>query len=1284
MDEEEVKYSYTGDVSSLRDATKEAISLLDKYESTVKSMAASNQLEVGKTAFTGFQRTVNGIIKQVNTLSSYMSKASEDSQQALAPDVTTAVSAYSDISDVLDFMQRSTKLTTEDVKLLTSVLQDTKATLDPLVTKATVLGSTFASVAQLTNQSMNSVDSTVEATEQHVSENVDSLGQKWDDYANRMSKSAEMSAQVFAQAGEFTDFTTGVDNAIAKAVLMRTQVEEAAAGMASSLQSMSGAFDPAIAKIQSYRDKASSMLGSIQKALNSISSAFRRVSQSTSDSGDGVAQVAEEHRNLSEAAQNLGNVVKSEQKALKQEKDTLSSKNKKLKESSKSHSGLSGVIQKLNSMFSSETSSVKSLTSSLSKMTGVTGLLHKVISRLTLVQIGRWLASAAKESIEYIENLNLFTVAMGDSVDQGLKFVDTMSEIYGMDPSNLYRYAGYFYQLTDAIGMTSEASAVLSLSLTKASNDIASLFNVDVQSVVENLASGMQGISRAVRKYGIDIRSVTLQQTALNYGITEQVESMSEANRMALRYLTMMEQVKNATSQTVQEIDGSTTVIGDFARNIETPANQLRIFSEQVKQLGRAIGNFLMPALKTVLPWINGVVMALRTALTTIATLLGFTESFPDSTSDISESASAIESIGTAASGATKQLKKMLGPFDELNVLSTQSDSGGGGGLGADDVLDPALEEAIKNMELSLDNVKMKAVEIRDTILSFFGFEWTEVFNPDTGEWEKSLQWFSDNFQQNLIDKFPQWSETITALFANWTDIMNGLSSVWQSLGSVVDQVFTKVSDFLERLGLDSTLAEGIDGLADKLENLASWIEENSDTIANFVLIIVALVTAFKGLSVISSVVSTISTLVSTVGGAISGFGSVLAIIAGVIAAIAILHANSESFATSFDNLMQTVWSSLQPMGEALGNLFATIGDGLQRLWTEHVQPYFEKVGNALAPALDTIGSLWNNISAIFVDVANVMDRTWTSTIEPMLSAYIDALGGVMEVFQVLWESVIGPVLEYIGDGLEYLWTQYLSPVVEDIIEIVGGLIELIMNLWNTVLQPLVKYIVRVFGPPIVAIIKGIWTVVETAVGIIGAAIQIITGALSGVIEFLNGVFTGDWKRALSGLANIFVALGNGIIGIIESVCNFGVGAINTFLSAVVGSVKGLINAIGGLIEDIAGFLGFDINMQVNWTIPQIAHVKIPRIPKVALANGGVVTRPTQALIGEGKYDEAVIPLGDSPQMKELVNQIADANSSNGNDDLVPVQIYMDGDLFYETMAKRARAARLRNGVSTF
>lgn len=434
--------------------------------------------------------------------------------------------------------------------------------------------------------------------------------------------------------------------------------------------------------------------------------------------------------------------------------------------------------------------------------------VRNIMVMLTSIPLGKWLADGVNQSIAYTENLNLFTVAMGNAYDRGIAFVQQMSELYGMDPSNLIRYAGNFYQLADAIDMNSIAAANISLGLTKMSNDIASLFSVPIETVFENLSSGMQGTSRAVRKYGMDIRTTTLQQTALSLGITEQVETMSEANRQGLRYITMMRQAENAS--------------GDFARTIETPANQLRIFKEQMAQLGRAIGDLFITPLTIAISYVNGFVMALRMIIQFIGSVLGLVNSVTstitgsDTADTVDDIAASVGGVGGAAKKAATELKKMLAPFDELTLLQQpETDAGGGGGggagLGALGTMDPAILHAIESMQVQLENVRMRANEVRDAILSFLGFE---------VDGSQIIKWNPETLKQNLMSVFPEMTGYIEGVFTLWSTIFESLGIVWQSVVELIADVWSNLlQPVFERVGetLGSTIAEHVIPILTKL-----------------------------------------------------------------------------------------------------------------------------------------------------------------------------------------------------------------------------------------------------------------------------------------------------------------------------------------------------------------------------------------------------------------------------------------------------------------------------------
>lgn len=1150
MDERQVNYSFTGDVSSLREATSQAIKLLDQYQNQLTRLTQTNSFGTNQKTAKSFASNVSKVTKQVEELQKKLQSVGDVRLPTGSAEAVQLRTSITSIQDVLQKLSQSSKLSTKEVQQL---------------------------VAQLRQARQSFVDS---------SQGIDTFVQREARFQQTLnSVTSQTQRLVNTVSGIRNRFSTMFDPLIAK------------------LNSLRNPFTQMNPVIQSFRDRVADALNRATRMAGAVAAGFRQVRQGSEEASDGASRLSTVWTRVT---------------------TTFSGLNNGLRRFSESLRGTSTQIRSFADRLGSLSSQMSNLNNQSSNLSRT---LNRLFTAAAGVSLGKAFGNAIKESISYVENLNLFTVAMGSAIDEGLRFVDTMSEIYGMDPSNLYRYAGYFYQLADAIDMTDEASKTLSLSLTKASNDIASLFNMDIETVVENMAAGLQGMTRAVRKYGIDIRTSTLQQTAFNYGLTENVEDMSEANRMALRYLTMMEQVSNATKQVTTTTDGATKLMGDFARNIETPANQLRIFKEQITQLGRAIGNFFIPILSKVLPLINGFVMALRMALETIAALMGIDNlSFGGAVSGTEEETDAIGAMGDAATDTAKKLKNLTAPFDELNILSedTAASAGAAGGMGSD-MLDPRLQEAIEEMNLSLDEVRMKALDVRDALLDFFGFDYVEVFNPDTGEFEKKLQWFADKFRANLIDKFPQWTKTINAVFDNWSDIIDGFKNVFNSLMGVLDRVVQKLKAFFSIFINDDTVSSFVENLAGNLNGLSDWIDEHTEGLANFVIIMGSLYAAFALFTKLAPVFTILANLVSTLGSLIS-IASSLATIVGpvglVVTAILLLSSTAETFGSTFESLMGNVAS-----------IFSSTIDTIQNIWTSMLQPTFEN--------------------------------------------FMEAIETLMGLFGQLWDEVIGPILIQLGDSFESLWTETLLPIFEQVVDAITGVIDIILALWNNVLAPLISYLITTFGPTFSSIFNTILQVVTTIINSIGGIIQGLLTTLNGVIDFIAGVFTGDWERAWTGVQNIFIGFANAIISAFETGINFIISIVNTFISALYNLVMTVVNAITRGIQGLLNWLGIDIELSFTNDPPQIPTLSIPRIPTAELATGGVVTSPTNALIGEGRYDEAVIPLDNSPQMQDLVQQIANAvsgNPSNTQRDPIVVKVYIGGkeyDAFTYQAAKR-------------
>ena len=807
-------------------------------------------------------------------------------------------------------------------------------------------------------------------------------------------------------------------------------------------------------------------------------------------------------------------------------------------------------------------------------LTSFQKVAKKTFQAVSGLKIGDVFANSVKESLNYIENLNLFNVAMGDSVDLGKEFVKTMSEIYGMDPSNIMASAGNFYQLTSAVGATKEASEVMSLQLTKAANDISSLFNVDVQSVVENLSSGIRGMSRAVVKYGMDIRATTLQVTAASLGISKQVETMSEADREGLRYITMMKQASN--------------VMGDFAKTIESPANQLRIFKEQMAQLGRAIGNFFLPVLQSTLPYINGFTMALRTMLNYVSALLGISDiDFGGSVSTIQDEADALNSLGNAASTTQKKMKELTAPFDELNVLNEQaSTSTSDSGL-EEMSMDPRIEEAVKSLQIEFENVRMKANQVRDDILKFFGFE----------EIDGKLQFVKASFENNLINKFPQWTATIQAAFDNWSGIINGFKSVWQSVSDVISQIATDIKNaIINMLGgeeADAKVAQWISEVPDKLQSIADWISEHKEEIAKFIELF-------------------------------AGFKIATPLIGGVVGKLFELKDAGSSISSVFSDFK----------GSKLAGQFSIIGNGFKQL------PKPAEMTNAFVELykLNTMAGS-NKITALgqsFGQMGSLMKTAFTGLSGPLAivlavvaafaAAYAtsedfrksanELFATLGDVLKSLWDGILKPILDTLGPILKDLWYNTILPILEPLMAIIADIAKLVAIV--------IQKIMDVLSPFIPFLVNAVVNPIKVAIQFVGAIIETVVKVVKGVIDIIKKLATGDWKGAWESFKQVGVNILKGMYKIIYSIIN-----------GVWNAIKGFINAVGRLVGNVRGW--FTGDSSAAWTIT----ASLPTPDEVFMASGGVATGPTRAVVGEGKYDEAVIPLGNSPQLNEMLDKFA-------------------------------------------
>lgn len=314
--------------------------------------------------------------------------------------------------------------------------------------------------------------------------------------------------------------------------------------------------------------------------------------------------------------------------------------------------------------------SARKATSTTGKFTSGLKALNVAAVAITFRKIGHFIAQAVTESNKYQEDLNLFTVALGQYAAEAQNYAEKVSDVMGIDPAQWLRNQGVFNTLLTGFGDTAERAQLMSQNLTQLGYDISSFFNISIEDAMQKLQSGISGELEPLRRLGYDLSQARLEQTALNLGIKESVANMTQAEKAELRYYAIMTQV--------------TTAQGDMARTLEAPANQLRILQAQLTQAARAIGNIFIPALNAILPYAIAVVQVIREIANALANLAGFKLTDVDY-SGVNSAAVGAGSLADNlddAAGAAKKLKQYTAGFDELNVFAPNTGSGSGAGAG--------------------------------------------------------------------------------------------------------------------------------------------------------------------------------------------------------------------------------------------------------------------------------------------------------------------------------------------------------------------------------------------------------------------------------------------------------------------------------------------------------------------------------------------------------------------------------------------------------------------------
>ena len=399
-----------------------------------------------------------------------------------------------------------------------------------------------------------------------------------------------------------------------------------------------------------------------------------------------------------------------------------------------------------------------------------------------------------------------------------------MGKSLGLNLTDVMQYQAQITQITNSTGQLGEVSIMAGKALSMLAADFSSLTNTDMTTVQENFMSALNGQTRAVYKYGVNLTSASLQQIAYNHGIDQSVAKLSMATKQQLRLIGMLEQ--------------SRVAFGDMAKTINSPANQLRLLQAGFSNLGRTIGSLFLPALQAIYPVLNGIVMVLQEFFQWLAKIMGIklpdmssALKMPDIETPAEDAGDLADNTGRAAKNA-KKLNDNLQGFDEINKLQANNNGGsnsgspGVGGVGDYDLSDD-LSKLLKRYEKiwnkmfnSTENKAYKwAKRMKEALLkgwknggdfTFLGLELGQALSEKLA----NVPW--DKIQTGVNKVVRSFATFLNGVVkgTNWKTVGETIANAFNT---IVDALYTwhETFDFLE---FGKGLAEGLNALISKFD----------------------------------------------------------------------------------------------------------------------------------------------------------------------------------------------------------------------------------------------------------------------------------------------------------------------------------------------------------------------------------------------------------------------------------------------------------------------------------
>jgi phage-related protein len=457
---------------------------------------------------------------------------------------------------------------------------------------------------------------------------------------------------------------------------------------------------------------------------------------------------------------------------------------------------------------------------------------------------------------------------------------------------------------------------------------------------------------------------------------------------------------------------------------------------------------------------------------------------------------------------------------------------------------------------------------------------------------------------------------------------------------------------------------------------------------------------ALRVFNELGSVISSVTGILSSIGNAArTSGGNILGVFGEVLRVFDEFLASAQG-----QQILVTIFEALNTVGAAFGTVLAAIAPaippiiegiaGLLSVVAPLLGPLAELVGSvltALAPILDVIATAIAPLIEPFTQIANILGAILVEAITaimPLLEAIAEALGAglsvALEVVAVALQAIapilgvlfeaLGPLIEALApfNELFVVLAEIIGAVLVPIIQVLADiLLWVVENVIVPVLVPAIEFLADILTTVLGGSVQNVAVVFQAAIEGIAALFEWVRNQFENRAEEMANIFTflSDSMQAAKDVMErfVFTPIRNGITFVKDTV----LGNITSMVSGLdrfAGFVRGIPDKISSALRNMfapmaEGFRSFINDVIAGWnslsfTIPSVnvpgfgtvggGTISTPNIPY--LADGALATGPTLAMIGEGRFNEAVLPLGDPRVDSLLASALSRAGVMNQGD----------------------------------